>query len=131
MLHTQNLLKELIYGQEGLDRLFISSELRKEVMDNLKSLPVEFPISKSKSKCNLTLKQRCLAKTRLIFCTTSNSCKAEAFRSPVPLVIIDEAAQLSESESTIPLQLSGLRHAILIGDERQLPAMVQRKVYFP
>lgn len=55
MLHTQNLLKELIHGREGLDRLFISSELRKELMDNLKSLPVGFPISKSKSKSNLTL----------------------------------------------------------------------------
>jgi senataxin len=44
------------------------------------------------------------------------------------LLVIDEAAQLKECESTIPLQLSGLRHAILIGDERQLPAMVQSKV---
>ncbi|KAL9269791.1 putative helicase MAGATAMA 3, partial [Drosera capensis] len=129
MLHTHNLLKDLIYGRGGLDRLFISSELRKELMDNLKSLPVEFPISKSKSKCNLTtLKKLCLAKTCLIFCTASSSCKAEAFRSPVPLVIIDEAAQLKECESTIPLQLSGLRHAILVGDGRQLPAMVQSKV---
>ncbi|KAM3702045.1 hypothetical protein ACJW31_05G220700 [Castanea mollissima] len=40
----------------------------------------------------------------------------------------DEAAQLKECESTIPLQLPGLRHAILIGDERQLPAMVQSKI---
>ncbi|KAF8398796.1 hypothetical protein HHK36_014655 [Tetracentron sinense] len=31
-------------------------------------------------------------------------------------------------ESTIPLQLPGIRHAILIGDERQLPAMVKCKI---
>ncbi|GJZ38912.1 UvrD-like helicase, ATP-binding domain, P-loop containing nucleoside triphosphate hydrolase [Tanacetum coccineum] len=34
-----------------------------------------------------------------------------------------EAAQLKEAESIIPLQLPGLKHAILIGDEHQLPAV--------
>ena len=49
-------------------------------------------------------------------------------KTDLELLVIDEAAQLKECESTIPLQLPGLRHAILIGDERQLPAMVQSKV---
>uniref|UniRef100_K4C437 DNA2/NAM7 helicase helicase domain-containing protein n=1 Tax=Solanum lycopersicum TaxID=4081 RepID=K4C437_SOLLC len=48
--------------------------------------------------------------------------------TPLEMVIIDEAAQLKECESTIPLQLPGLRHATLIGDDRQLPAMVQSKL---
>ncbi|PHT96142.1 hypothetical protein T459_04024 [Capsicum annuum] len=48
--------------------------------------------------------------------------------TPLEMVLIDEAAQLKECESTIPLQLLGLRHAILIGDEKQFPAMVQRKI---
>ncbi|KAA8532132.1 hypothetical protein F0562_006726 [Nyssa sinensis] len=48
--------------------------------------------------------------------------------TPLELLVVDEAAQLKECESMIPLQLSGLRHAILIGDERQLPAMVQSKI---
>nr|XP_023903769.1 helicase SEN1-like [Quercus suber] len=48
--------------------------------------------------------------------------------TPLEFLVIDEAAQLKECESAIPLQLSGLRHAILIGDERQLPAMVQSKI---
>ncbi|KAI7724648.1 hypothetical protein M8C21_006382 [Ambrosia artemisiifolia] len=39
----------------------------------------------------------------------------------------DEAAQLRECESVIPLQLSGLRDVVLIGDEKQLPAMVTSK----
>ncbi|KAH0687926.1 hypothetical protein KY290_016580 [Solanum tuberosum] len=47
---------------------------------------------------------------------------------PLEMVVIDEAAQLKECESTIPLQLPGLRHAILIGDEKQFPAMVQSKI---
>ncbi|XP_028100370.1 probable helicase MAGATAMA 3 [Camellia sinensis] len=48
--------------------------------------------------------------------------------APLELLVIDEAAQLKECEFTIPLQLFGLRHAILIGDERQLPAMVQSEI---
>ncbi|CAJ2652930.1 unnamed protein product [Trifolium pratense] len=48
--------------------------------------------------------------------------------SSISLPIIDEAAQLKECESTIPLQLPGLSHCILIGDERQLPALVKSKI---
>ena len=45
------------------------------------------------------------------------------------LLLIDEAAQLKECESLIPLQLRGLKHAV-IGDECQLPATVKSKVHF-
>ncbi|BAD87708.1 tRNA-splicing endonuclease positive effector-like [Oryza sativa Japonica Group] len=37
--------------------------------------------------------------------------------SPFDLLVVDEAAQLKECESLIPLQLPGVRHAVLIGDE--------------
>ncbi|TXG56710.1 hypothetical protein EZV62_018023 [Acer yangbiense] len=47
---------------------------------------------------------------------------------PLNFLVIDEAAQLRESESTIPLQLPDIKHAILIGDECQLPAMVASNV---
>ncbi|PWA91974.1 uvrD-like Helicase, ATP-binding domain, P-loop containing nucleoside triphosphate hydrolase [Artemisia annua] len=47
---------------------------------------------------------------------------------PLNILVIDEAAQLKEAESTIPLQLPGMKHAILIGDECQLPAMVTSNV---
>ncbi|XP_019172081.1 PREDICTED: uncharacterized protein LOC109167514 [Ipomoea nil] len=71
----------------------------------------------------------CLNKTILIFSTASSSFKLHAGRiTPIEVLVIDEAAQLKECESTIPLQLPGLRHAILIGDEKQLPAMVQSKI---
>jgi superfamily I DNA and/or RNA helicase len=46
----------------------------------------------------------------------------------VEFLVIDEAAQLKECESTIPLQLPGLGNCVLIGDERQLPALVKSKV---
>ncbi|KAG9137019.1 hypothetical protein Leryth_013854 [Lithospermum erythrorhizon] len=71
------------------------------------------------------IKYFCLQNASLIFCTASGSAKVNA---PMEMVIIDEAAQLKECESCIPLQLSGLRHTVLIGDEKQLPAMVQSKI---
>ncbi|KAJ4811722.1 P-loop containing nucleoside triphosphate hydrolases superfamily protein [Rhynchospora pubera] len=47
---------------------------------------------------------------------------------PLELLVIDEAAQLKECESLIPLQLPGIKHAVLIGDECQLPALVKSRV---
>jgi superfamily I DNA and/or RNA helicase len=44
------------------------------------------------------------------------------------LLIIDEAAQLKECETLIPLQLPGIRHAVFIGDEYQLPSLVKSSV---
>ncbi|KAL2921520.1 putative helicase MAGATAMA 3 [Bienertia sinuspersici] len=67
----------------------------------------------------------CLSKAGLIFCTASNSIKMNA---NVEMVIIDEAAQLKESDSVIPLSTPGVKCAVLIGDDQQLPAMVQSKV---
>ncbi|KAI3926683.1 hypothetical protein MKW92_000475 [Papaver armeniacum] len=74
-----------------------------------------------------SIKKFCLQKACLIFCTASSSAKLSDIKE-LKLVIIDEAAQLKECESAIPLQLTDVRHAILIGDERQLPAMVQSKI---
>ncbi|XP_076911042.1 helicase sen1-like [Bidens hawaiensis] len=65
----------------------------------------------------------------LIFCTNSTSYKLHTVEhKPSEILVIDEAAQLKEAESTIPLQLPGMKHAILIGDECQLPAMVSSNV---
>ncbi|KAL8171654.1 hypothetical protein V2J09_023458 [Rumex salicifolius] len=68
----------------------------------------------------------CLANAKMIICTASGTARLQT--EAVQLVVIEEAAQLKECESAIPLQLLGLQHAVLIGDERQLPAMVQSKV---
>ncbi|KAK9117954.1 hypothetical protein Scep_016047 [Stephania cephalantha] len=70
----------------------------------------------------------CFQNALLIFCTASSSYRLHMVdMDPLNLVVIDEAAMLKECESTIPLQLSGVRHAFLIGDECQLPAMVSSK----
>nr|GEW37032.1 UvrD-like helicase, ATP-binding domain, P-loop containing nucleoside triphosphate hydrolase [Tanacetum cinerariifolium] len=75
------------------------------------------------------IKDFCFQRASLIFCTTSTSYKLHTVdMEPSDILVIDEAAQLKEAESTIPLQLPGMKHAILIGDGCQLPAMVTSNV---
>ncbi|XP_037497110.1 helicase sen1-like [Jatropha curcas] len=74
------------------------------------------------------IKSFCLKSARLIFCTVSSAAKLHAEEiSRLEILIIDEAAQLKECESIIPLLLPGIHHAVLIGDERQLPSLVRSK----
>ncbi|TQD90536.1 hypothetical protein C1H46_023882 [Malus baccata] len=47
---------------------------------------------------------------------------------PPNILFIEEAAQVKEWELTIPLQLLGVKHAILVGVEYQLPAIVKSNV---
>ncbi|KAA8532334.1 hypothetical protein F0562_032411 [Nyssa sinensis] len=71
----------------------------------------------------------CFKMASPIFCTASSSYKLHSVvMEPLQLLVIDEAAQLKECESIIPLQLPGTRDAILIGDEFQLPAIVNSNV---
>ena len=71
----------------------------------------------------------CFQRASLIFSTASSSSKLHHMKiDPLTILVIDEAAQLKECESTIPLQLPGIKHAVLVGDEWQLPATVKSKV---
>ncbi|KAJ0853857.1 putative P-loop containing nucleoside triphosphate hydrolase, DNA2/NAM7 helicase, helicase [Helianthus annuus] len=71
----------------------------------------------------------CLKNACLVFCTASSSSRLLTLdQTSVELLVVDEAAQLRECESVIPMQLSSLRDVILIGDEKQLPAMVTSKI---
>ncbi|PWA79190.1 uvrD-like Helicase, ATP-binding domain, P-loop containing nucleoside triphosphate hydrolase [Artemisia annua] len=73
--------------------------------------------------------QFCFERASVIFCTASSSYKLhDVYMDSLDILVIDEAAQLKEAESIIPLQLPGLKHAILIGDEHQLPAVVNSNV---
>ncbi|KDO57831.1 hypothetical protein CISIN_1g000228mg [Citrus sinensis] len=77
----------------------------------------------------LVLEDFCFKRASLFFSTASSSYKLHSVEiKPLNFLVIDEAAQLKESESTIPLQLAGINHAVLIGDECQLPAMVESKI---
>lgn len=78
-----------------------------------------------------SIREFCLRGATLYFCTASSS--SLLFFVPVEdldVLVIDEAAQLKECESTIPLRLTRLHHVVLIGDERQLPSVVHSQVFF-
>ncbi|PIA63252.1 hypothetical protein AQUCO_00200936v1 [Aquilegia coerulea] len=105
-----------------------SSSLRKRIQECLEVLKfIKENFSVPNLSCKYMIGSFCLKEARLIFCTASSSTKLNVGK-PIDLVVIDEAAQLKECESLIPLQLPWVRHAILIGDECQLPAMVMSKI---
>lgn len=72
----------------------------------------------------------CLQGAIIIFCTCSSAYRLHNvdMEKPVEFLIVDEAAQLKECECLIPMQLSRIRHAVFIGDEHQLPALVKSQV---
>ncbi|KAI3992669.1 hypothetical protein MKX01_007991 [Papaver californicum] len=133
----RNLLVKSSFSNEELTKVFSDSEIkicsnkttssgreiRVECLEVLRSLEeVKFP-----NFHGVSITKFCLLNACLIFCTASSSSKLSEIKE-LKLAIIYEAAQLKECESAIPLQLTDVRHAILIGDERQLPAMVQSKI---
>ncbi|XP_022743877.1 uncharacterized protein LOC111294754 [Durio zibethinus] len=130
------------FGDEGFREALADTEKGSEVSDMaklgvirqnclqiLKSLPLSFSVPEFTQK--FLINNFCLDNACLLFCTASSSSKLSTERTrPLDLLVIDEAAQLKECESTIPFQLPGLRHAVLIGDERQLPAVIHSKAKF-
>nr|VDD63559.1 unnamed protein product [Brassica oleracea] len=73
------------------------------------------------------IRELCLGHACLLFSTAS--CSARLYTGqPIQLLVVDEAAQLKECETAIPLLLPGIQHSILIGDEKQLPAMVESQI---
>ncbi|KAK2376777.1 P-loop containing nucleoside triphosphate hydrolase superfamily protein [Trifolium repens] len=100
---------------------------KQEFLNTLCFLCDTIKLPKITSKFGIS--QFCLKNACLLFCTASSSSKlyTEGMKQ-VQFLVIDEAAQLKECESAIPLQLNGLKRCILIGDERQLPAMVKSKI---
>ncbi|KAF2320974.1 hypothetical protein GH714_032328 [Hevea brasiliensis] len=117
------------YSQGFSDILLMLCLRRRDCLSLLKSLrnslrELNLPSAMNKS----SIVKFCFEKASLIFCTASSSYKLHSLAiEPLNLLVIDEAAQLKECESAIPLKIPGLRHAILIGDECQLPATVESK----
>ncbi|KAM7258275.1 hypothetical protein ACFE04_014016 [Oxalis oulophora] len=70
-----------------------------------------------------------LRNASLIFCTVSTAYRLHLVpMNPLDFLVIDEAAQVKESELLIPLQLPRIRHVVLFGDECQLTAVVHSTV---
>nr|GEU81131.1 UvrD-like helicase, ATP-binding domain, P-loop containing nucleoside triphosphate hydrolase [Tanacetum cinerariifolium] len=125
LLTQKNLASEEVFKSKPLEDYFVKSCLSslKTLQTSIEGLVL--PCFSNK----YALKQFCFERAFVIFCTTSISYKLNAVNmEPLNIVVIDEAAQLTEAESTIPLQLPGMKHDILVGDERQLPAMVNSNV---
>lgn len=123
MIRLVHLLKSIANARRKVCRFPVHMNFmvkREEILRILKYLSDQFPKLDFKG----SIWNFCLSNARIVFCTASSSVKVS---KNVEMVIIDEAAQLKECESTIPLQIPGLRNAVLIGDDRQLPAMVQSK----
>ncbi|RDX89211.1 TPR and ankyrin repeat-containing protein 1, partial [Mucuna pruriens] len=138
---------EKLFSEEGLHSSFESSvgveyllyKGRTECLSSLRAL------KGSLDKLNLpkvmnqesirenteSIRQFCLQTSSLIFSTASSSFKLHSVTmEPLEVLVIDEAAQLKECESIIPLLLPNVDHAVLVGDECQLPAMVASNVSF-
>lgn len=104
-------------------------EARFRCLEKLKFLRNTFdlPVDVTKS----WIRNYCIHNAMLIFCTVSSSYHLHDMETtPFDVLIIDEAAQVRECESIIPLRLHGLRHAILVGDDCQLQPIVQSHVMF-
>ncbi|QCD92739.1 regulator of nonsense transcripts 1 [Vigna unguiculata] len=100
---------------------------RKECLKILKSLVNIFVLPDFTDE--YSIKSFCLRRSRMLFCTAASSARLHAVEHcRLEMLVIDEAAQLKECESNIPLQLPGLRHVVLIGDEKQLPALVKSEI---
>jgi len=113
-----------------LDMSSLLYEKRRECLSVLRTLNASFVELNLPSVMNKqSIAEYCLQAASLLFCTASSSYRLHSVAmTPLNILVIDEAAQLKECESTIPLQLPGIRHAILVGDECQLPAMVESNV---
>ncbi|GMJ04494.1 hypothetical protein HRI_004118600 [Hibiscus trionum] len=95
----------------------------KALRDSLSEL--KLPSARDKD----SIVQFCFQSARLLFSTANSSFKLyKVEMKPLDVLVIDEAAQLKECESAIPMQLPGIAHAVLIGDEWQLPATVLSNV---
>ncbi|XP_057781571.1 uncharacterized protein LOC130999895 [Salvia miltiorrhiza] len=127
---------ETIFAQQimiGSDSFLDASSLqcvRSQCLFVLRSLLTSlsrfgFPKAFGKS----SIKEFCFQKASLIFCTVSSAFKLHSVdMEPFQLLVIDEAAQVKECETAIALQIKDVRHAILVGDEFQLPATVSSKL---
>ncbi|GKD15278.1 UvrD-like helicase, ATP-binding domain, P-loop containing nucleoside triphosphate hydrolase, partial [Tanacetum coccineum] len=115
LLTQKNLVSEELeelFNSKPLEDYFVKSylSLQKTLQISLEGLAL--PCFSN----TYAMKFFCFERASVIFCTTSSSFKLHAVNmEPLNIVVIDEAAQLKEAESTIPLQLPGMKHDILVG----------------
>ncbi|KAK2437779.1 P-loop containing nucleoside triphosphate hydrolase superfamily protein [Trifolium repens] len=143
----QALLFENNISSEKLDELFSPPESQDSSFESVVVSAAEYSLHQRRTEClsllrtlkvslgdlglpdvvtEESIREFCFQTSSLIFSTASSSFKLHSVPiEPLDILVIDEAAQLKECESIIPLLLPDINHAILVGDERQLPAMVE------
>ncbi|XP_022684481.1 uncharacterized ATP-dependent helicase C29A10.10c [Setaria italica] len=107
---------------------FELKEARSSCVQKLRDLSVSFQLPDMFD--SRMIEEFLLRRAKSVLCTASSSYRLHYLPNaqPFEVLVVDEAAQLKECESLIALQLPGVRHAVLIGDEYQLPALVKSKV---
>ncbi|KAK9115678.1 hypothetical protein Sjap_014625 [Stephania japonica] len=114
-------------GGEYLPSLGILRTQRNECLKILIALASKISIPNLDD--NNLIREYCLKNATLIFSTASSSANINlADMKPLKMLVVDEAAQLKECELLIPLQLPGIQHIILIGDDCQLPATIKSTI---
>ncbi|RZC70150.1 hypothetical protein C5167_033276, partial [Papaver somniferum] len=113
----------------GIKNILSTGGELKKVFSKSRTGDRTFRVSSTLSLHKHTIQRFCLQNALLTFCTASSSAKLNGIKD-LKVLVIDEAAQLKECETSIPLQLADIQHAILIGDEHQLLAMIYKDVEF-
>ncbi|KAG6515462.1 uncharacterized protein LOC121971003 [Zingiber officinale] len=117
-------LHDTVSSEHGFSIIKELLEARVKVVNLLKHLQRTLSLPDTIDK-NF-IRNFCIRNATVIFCTVSSSSMLHYLdMDPLQILVIDEAAQLKECESIIPLRLNGMRCAVLVGDEYQLPAMVK------
>ncbi|XP_026456289.1 regulator of nonsense transcripts 1 homolog [Papaver somniferum] len=137
----ENLLSQRHVADEELEELFVQKdnyleevegsqlhETRISSLEFLKSVCLSLGGLLPSSTNRSYLTEFCLNYSSLIFSTVSSSYDLhEVSMRPLDLLVIDEASQLKECESVIPMQLIAIQHAVLIGDECHPQARVKSR----
>ncbi|KAI3890557.1 hypothetical protein MKX03_036105 [Papaver bracteatum] len=134
---TDKELEELLARQENYSKEAQGSrafniisdtlyKMRIDVMQALRSVGHSLGDRLPSSTNRIFITEFCLKNSSLIFSTVSSSYDLHLVDlEPLDLLLIDEAAQLKECESVIPMQLEAIRHTVLFGDECHPQARVK------
>ncbi|XP_057845589.2 uncharacterized protein LOC131055004 isoform X1 [Cryptomeria japonica] len=130
---TSKFNENMLYNKKDLKVLYFKKneciKLLRKHLSSRADIAQELTSFEKKEKIREEIEKKCLSWAKLVFSTViSSGKKCMSMAAPFDCLIIDEAAQLIEAESTIALQIRGLRHAILIGDPNQLAGTVISKI---
>jgi superfamily I DNA and/or RNA helicase len=123
---TSHLLDDIImFGSDKLSSCFKNTD------NDLSKIFLKFLVNKLDIHHHRRRDEedKLLQKAQLVFCTPFQSIRLS--NQHFDILVIDEAAYLKESESMVPLTIDGIKHLVLVGDEKQLDSVVLSPVSLP